>query len=106
MSEIKDTKITMLRNTTQNAVSELLSISEDKYGEIVSEQCERIAIEIGNMLAPQIYGNRAHGISNAVSVCIRHCSEALFWLDMAKEEPKSSIQAVNDLIKFLSSPML
>lgn len=106
MSESKEQKEARLRNAARKAVSELLSVSEATYGKVITEQCHRVAVEIGNMLAPQMYGNRVHGVGNAVSVCVRHCSEALFWLDMTQDKPEDVIKAVEDLLQCLSSPVL
>jgi hypothetical protein len=106
MSESKEQKEARLRTTAQKAVAELLSVSEAQYGKVIAEQCHRVAVEVGNMLAPQMYGNRVHGVGNAVSVCVRHCSEALFWLDMTQDKPKDVVSAVEDLLQCLSSPVL
>lgn len=102
----KEQKEIKLRNAVRKAVAELLSVSEASCGKVIAEQCHRVAVEIGNMLAPQVYGNRVHGVGNAVSVCVRYCSEALFWLDMTQDKPDNVVQAVEDLLQCLSTPTL
>lgn len=106
MSESKEQKEARLRDAAQKAVAELLSVSEAQYGKVIAEQCHRVAVEVGNMLAPQMYGNRVHGAGNAVSICVRHCSEALFWLDMTQDKPADVVSAVEALLSCLSTPVL
>ena len=101
-----DAKSAKILELTQDAVSRLLLINEDTSGPVVVSQCRRVAIEIGNALAPQLYGSRVHGVGNAVSFVIRHCAEALFWLDMAEQKSQETIDAVIALREFLSSPQL
>lgn len=101
-----DAKGIKLKEYTQNAVSKLLAINEDTSGPVVVAQCRRIAIEIGNALAPQLYGSRVHGVGNAVSFVIRNCAEALFWLNMAEQPSAETIEAITILRDYLSSPQL
>lgn len=102
----REQKEIKFRNAVRKAVAELLSVNEASCGKVIAEQCHRVAVEIGNMLAPQVYGNRAHGVGNAVSVCVRHCSEALFWLDMTQDKPDNVVDAVEELLQCLSTPTL
>ena len=107
MSSTREQKEVQLREHTRKTVVALLSINEDTCDDVtVVSECRRIAIDIGNLMAPQLYGNRVHGIGNAVSVCVRLCSEALFWLDMLPDKPKHAIEAVEILIGYLSMPTL
>ncbi len=103
MSVQKDERLKAL---VQRTVRELLAIDEIAHGEVIHGQCKRIATDIGNMLAPQLYDSRIHGVNNAVSAVIRSCSEALFWLDLSGVKPESCMKAVSELREMLASPQL
>lgn len=106
MNDTRTPKEQRMYDNVKDAVSKLLNISEEATNKVASTECRRIAIEIGNLLAPQLYGNRGHGISNAVSICVRLCSEALFWLDMMNGETDDVVTSVETLLQSLSSPTL
>ena len=106
MSDTREQKEARLREDVRATVAKLLAMKEDIYGKTVTTECHRIAVEVGNMMAPQLYGNRGHGVSNAVSICVRLCSEALFWLDTVEQKPKDIIQSVESLLTCLSAPSL
>lgn len=93
-----------LKQLVQDVVGMLLTLDPSAHGEITCEQCKRIAIEIGNLLAPKVYGSGIHGVGNAISCAIRCCSEALFWLDMSPEDTKDNIELINRLHASLSTP--
>ena len=94
-----------LLDATRHAVQELFTIEYGDYHDIVKEQCKRIAGEIGNTLAPQLYGSRIHGAGSAISTVIRCCTEALFWLELEEEnKPERAIQSVKELKLVLDTP--
>lgn len=101
MSLNKDAEMKQL---VRDVVSMLLALDPSAHGEIVCEQCRRTAIELGNLMAPKIYSNGLHGVSNAISCAIRACSEALFWLDMSTEDTVEQTELVRRLHDHLSTP--
>lgn len=106
MNDTREQKEARLREYVHTAVAKLLAMKEDRYGKTVTTECHRVAVEVGNMMAPQLYGNRGHGVSNAVSICVRLCSEALFWLDTVEQKPNDIVQSVESLLTCLSAPSL
>ena len=93
-----------LLQLTETAIRSLVSLDVADQSDIVIKQCRSIAETIGTMLAPQLYGARIHGVGNAVSIVIRSCSEALFWLNFSAKKPEAAIAAVSKLRDVLMSP--
>lgn len=97
---------TTILELTHEVVRGLLSLNAKDYGEASITQCKNIAANIGTMLAPQLYGARIHGVGNAISIVIRSCAEALFWLHFSDKPDEKVIADVEKLMALLSSPSL
>ena len=102
---MKETDIDLC-SLTQQVVRALVSLDASTHPDVVIKQCRAAAETIGTMMAPQLYGARIHGIGNAVSVVIRTCSEALFWLNFSENKSETAISAVERLRDALMSPTM
>lgn len=103
MSESKEAK---LKTLAHDAIRGLVTLNCNEHEAIVVDQCRRIAIDIANTIAPQLYGSRRHGENNAVSLIVKSCSEALFWLDFSEEDMSTVTSAVTLLRDTLCNPSL
>lgn len=96
-----------MRDIVQNAVRQLMKVSNTTTNTMTAKQCQAIGETIGTMMAPQLYGNRIHGVGNAISTVIRCCAEVLFWLDLddsGVHSVETAKTAIIELRDFLASP--
>lgn len=72
---------------------------------LYKDELMRAATTMGNIMSPQLYNYRLHGENNAVSMAIRSCCEALFWLSM-EDGHEDAINSVEELLSHLANPQL
>lgn len=85
----------------------LVNLNSCDYGQVAKAQCERVAVSLAGILSPQLYGSRRHGENNAVSLAVKSCTEALFWLNFAEDKKsEDAITVVTELRDLLSNPSL
>ncbi len=101
MSEIKEeTLYERVQDTIHIMLQETNTVNAVYRSEIT-----RAAITLGNIMAPQLHESRLHGENNAVSVAIRCCCEALFWLKM-EQGHEAAVAKIEELRAYLASPRI